>query len=252
MTPTRGKHSRPAIRGRHRRPGAPQRALTATAAVATTTAAVGAVTVIAATGHHAVSPGAAVVLSPASLTAVQVPDLHSDPHAVTRISRVGVSRGDTLSGIAGEYCGNPGDYTGIAQASRISDPNYIYPGETLTLSCRDVQLPQVRDAAYSAPVRHSPAADEITGSGTYSFDGLENLWESAGGPAWAAWDAATIAECESGGRADAYNASGATGVWQILGSVVPGNLDDPYVNAENAVSKFRASGDTFAQWVCTA
>jgi hypothetical protein len=79
---------------------------------------------------------------------------------------------------------------------------------------------------------------------------MESLWESAGGPSWAAAHAATIAECESGGNPDAYNPSGATGIWQILGSVVGGNLDNPYDNALNAVAKFKASGDTFAQWVC--
>jgi hypothetical protein len=49
---------------------------------------------------------------------------------------------------------------------------------------------------------------------------------------------------------NAYNPSGATGLWQILGSVVPGSLYNAYVNALNAVAKFRASGQTFAQWVC--
>jgi hypothetical protein len=76
------------------------------------------------------------------------------------------------------------------------------------------------------------------------------LWESAGGPSSAAPQAAQIAECESGGNPQAYNPSGATGLWQILGQVVPGNLDDPFVNALNAVFKFHESGDTFAQWVC--
>lgn len=100
--------------------------------------------------------------------------------------------------------------------------------------------------AYGAP---APAA-ALARAGTYSYTGLESLWESAGGPAWAAPKAAEIGTCESGGNPQAYNSSGATGVWQILGSVVPGNLNDPYVNALNAVAKFRASGDTFAQWVC--
>lgn len=86
--------------------------------------------------------------------------------------------------------------------------------------------------------------------GTYSYQGLEDLWIAAGGPAWAAAHAAEIAMCESGGNPGAYNPSGATGLWQILGSVVPGNLYNPYVNALNAVSKFRASGENFSQWVC--
>lgn len=87
-------------------------------------------------------------------------------------------------------------------------------------------------------------------SGHYSFAGLEALWISAGGPRWAAPAAARVAECESGGNVHAYNPSGATGLFQILGQVIPGNLYNPYINALNAVAKFKASGDSWAQWVC--
>lgn len=73
---------------------------------------------------------------------------------------------------------------------------------------------------------------------------------AGGGPAWAEYQAAEVAECESGGQQYAHNPSGADGHWQILGQVVPGDIYNPMVNAENAVSKFEASGDTFAQWVC--
>lgn len=97
--------------------------------------------------------------------------------------------------------------------------------------------------------RHAYRA-AVASAGTYSYAGLEQLWQSAGGPAYAAPQAARIAECESGGRPSAYNPSGATGLWQILGQVVGGNLYDPYTNALNAVAKYRASGNTFAQWVC--
>ncbi len=104
-------------------------------------------------------------------------------------------------------------------------------------------------AAAQAPA--APAAPAVPPSaGSYSFAALESLWVSAGGPGWAASQAASIALCESNGNPRAYNPSGASGLWQILGQVVPGDLFDPLVNAENAVSKFRASGDTFAQWVC--
>jgi hypothetical protein len=133
-------------------------------------------------------------------------------------------------------------------------------GDGMDAPC-SVIFPQHRAAA---PVRHSyyrstyhstyhssyRAAPGYSSAGTYSYAGLESLWISAGGPSWAASHAAEIAECESGGRTNAYNPSGATGLWQILGSVVAGNLDNAYTNALNAVSKFRASGDTFAQWVC--
>jgi hypothetical protein len=87
-------------------------------------------------------------------------------------------------------------------------------------------------------------------AGHYSYGGLEQLWIAAGGPSWAASAAAAVAECESGGNVYAHNPSGATGLFQILGAVRPGNLYDPMVNAENAVAKFEASGNTWSQWVC--
>jgi hypothetical protein len=108
--------------------------------------------------------------------------------------------------------------------------------------------------ALDTAVKHdnAPHYGYTPAGGDLSFAGLENLWVSAGGPSWAAWSAATIAECESGGRQYAENPSGASGYWQILGSVVPGNVFNPMTNAENAVMKFRDDGDTFAAWVCQA
>jgi hypothetical protein len=76
------------------------------------------------------------------------------------------------------------------------------------------------------------------------------LWLEAGGPAWAEGAAESVAACESGDNTGAMNPDGAAGLWQILGQVVPGNLFDGLVNARNAVAKFSASGDTWAQWTC--
>jgi hypothetical protein len=76
------------------------------------------------------------------------------------------------------------------------------------------------------------------------------LWLEAGGPASAEVAAENVAACESGDNTGAENPDGASGLWQILGQVVPGNLFDGLVNARNAVAKFTASGDTWAQWTC--
>jgi hypothetical protein len=76
------------------------------------------------------------------------------------------------------------------------------------------------------------------------------LWLEAGGPAWAETAAENVAACESGDNTQALNPDGAAGLWQILGQVVGGNLFDGLVNARNAVAKFTASGDTWAQWTC--
>lgn len=53
---------------------------------------------------------------------------------------------------------------------------------------------------------------------------------------------ASIASAESGYDTNAKNPSGATGLWQILGALAPGDLTDAYVNAHNAVLKYKTQG----------
>jgi Transglycosylase SLT domain len=87
---------------------------------------------------------------------------------------------------------------------------------------------------------------------TYSFSQLEQLWLNAGGSPTFKVLMAAVAEIESGGRSDALNPSGATGIWQIEWplhkGIVPAAtsqqaLYDPQVNAEAAV---KLSGNAFA------
>jgi hypothetical protein len=87
-------------------------------------------------------------------------------------------------------------------------------------------------------------------SGQLTASQVEMVWVCAGGPAWAESAAVRVTVCESSMNTHAYNPSGATGLFQIKGSVVPGDLYDAHVNALNAVSKFEASGNTWAQWTC--
>lgn len=78
--------------------------------------------------------------------------------------------------------------------------------------------------------------------GTLSYGQLEGLWDQAGGPNAMAPLMAAIAEAESSGELNAYNPSGASGPWQILGQIVPGNIFNGLVNARNAVAKWRSQG----------
>lgn len=81
--------------------------------------------------------------------------------------------------------------------------------------------------------------------GDYSFSQLEQLWTSAGGPSAIAPVMAAIALAESSGNSNAYNASGASGLWQILGAVNPADqnsLFNPQVNAHEAVLKYNSQG----------
>jgi hypothetical protein len=86
------------------------------------------------------------------------------------------------------------------------------------------------------------------GSGQlFTYAQLEGLWINAGGSKALAPTMAAIAMAESGGCSTAYNASGATGLWQILGAVNPAdqaNLTDPSVNAKEAVLKYQSQGLT--------
>ena len=46
-----------------------------------------------------------------------------------------VMEGDTLFTIAERECGDGNKFTEIAAANNISDPNFIKPGQELTISC---------------------------------------------------------------------------------------------------------------------
>ena len=115
----------------------------------------------------------------------------------------------------------------------------------------DAATIRIIDAAVARVVAAALRAAQTFGGGLgrAGLRWLENLWMSAGGPGGGtAHVAAAIALAESGGSPIAYNASGASGLWQILGQVVPGNIFNPFINAENAVKKYRDAGG-FSPWV---
>lgn len=84
----------------------------------------------------------------------------------------------------------------------------------------------------------------------YNYAQLEELWDNAGGNPSLAPVMAAIAMAESSGNSQAYNASGASGLWQILGAVNPADQDqlfNPIVNAKEAVLKYQSQG--LGAWV---
>lgn len=151
----------------------------------------------------------------------------------------------------------PAAVSGKTYGVSYGDPNYCGDGDGDGWDVACPAAPAASAVPVQAPVQSVPApavqpVANVTGvsGGTLTVAGLEALWDSVGGPPADAAAAAAVAECESGGQQYAHNPSGASGYWQILGEVVPGNVYDPVINAENAVAKFKASGDTWAQWVC--
>ncbi len=234
-------------RGRHSRPS-----MTARVFAAGTTAASG----IAVTGAIAASAHTGTV--PVVLAAYQSPPgMYSVTRDVTQkaVTRwYTVASGDYLSGIAARKCDNPSDWTGIYQKNQKeigSNPGLIYQGQKLALDCVTAAQPTPPPVQPSPPpVTPPPAGFDPSGQLTAAQVG--ELWVNAGGPAWAEGEAEETADCESGDNTDAYNPSGASGLFQILGQVTDfgGSLFDADVNAANAVAKFEASGDSWAQWVC--
>lgn len=249
-------------RGRHRRPGL----VSKTVATGTTVASGAAISGVAVISSHGTALASDIPQVPQHVQeykAEAVQAVRAVPRTYT------VRSGDYLSKIAKAHCATASDWTGIYERNKNvigPNPDLIEVGQRLVLDCHVVQV------YYKPPVQHTtstPAPPSYHGSGgsgaavttvstgyydptntVLSASQIETLWVDAGGPSWAEYQAYLITQCESGGNRFAYNPSGATGLWQILGSVVPGNLDDAWVNAENAVSKFKASGDSWAQWVC--
>ena len=102
-------------------------------------------------------------------------------------------------------------------------------------------------------------AAQAASSGTLGFAQIEGYWVAAGGPSSQAATAAAITGAESGYKpgiiqaGQPYSTTG-WGLWQIT----PGNsvsqfgqdyqLLDPWNNAEAAVAKYKAAGNSFKPW----
>lgn len=225
------------------------------------------------TAHAAVhaTTGPAQVPEHDPVLAAKVQHVASDGPKAVRVvkestgSTYTVRPGDYLSKIAGEKCGNPADYTGIAQASGVKNPNLIYPDQVLKLACQVVTAAFTQPAApvhhYSsdgdedrdgsasdyrssyqapAPVHHHYRATVTEASGTVSTAGMSAFQ-------------ACVIQRESGGRADAVNpTSGAGGLYQFLPSTwaalgYSGLPEDAPVSVQNeAFAKEYAAGGTSA------
>lgn len=127
--------------------------------------------------------------------------------SVSARKTITIASGDTLSGIAQRFCGNPADWTGIWDQNRaeIPDPNRVYPGQVVRFTCE--QLAQLasydQPAPDPAPAYQVPAA--VTGYGNVS-------------PAsYSGFEACVIAR-ESGGNAQVMNSTGHYGLYQFSAS----------------------------------
>lgn len=152
--------------------------------------AAGAIAIMAVPAHAAAAPSPHPVAD--DITAKIVV---AQPEIVT------VKAGDYLSKIAAQDCGDQKFWTGILAANKkISNPDLIYPGEKLTLSCKTAPLPRaVVTASAMIPQRHH----------YYSAPAVTSTYHGSG----------SMRQCiisrESGGNAGIWNASGHWGLYQF-------------------------------------
>jgi LysM repeat protein len=163
--------------------------------------------------------------------------------------RYTVRSGDSLSLISERYYGSAAHWQWIYEANRskISNPNDIYVGESLTIPYRAPST----TSSYT-PKHAKPKATVLTSStslsGNLSCSGLEKLWEQAGGSSGEAFMAAEIAMAESGGRQYAYSPTNDYGYWQINGVHGPAQATfNPLGNARAAIA-ISGNGSDWYPW----
>jgi hypothetical protein len=109
----------------------------------------------------------------------------------------------------------------------------VEPGELVSVANRN---------ATAALMGVNSAIPRFQTGGVFNTQEMSDLWRSKGGGASIADTMGVIGLVESGGKPWVRNPSGASGLWQILGQLVPGNLFNPGVNALNAIAKYKADG----------
>ena len=161
--------------------------------------------------------------------------------------------GDTLSGIAQHFYGNPADWPSLyhVNASAVADPNLIYVGQKLQVP----NDPPANAASYTpkhartATLSSSATSSSSTAlSGTLGCSGLEALWEAAGGSHAEAFMAAEIAMAESGGQQYAVSPTNDYGYWQINGSHGPALATFNPIGNANAAIAISNDGSNWGPW----
>ncbi len=216
------KHRRPRKfrrTGRHTTPSQVEKMAEAAGKAAPAMAIAG--VLVTASPAHAASSAALHVTTVSEQVHTDALTRHMQPSARTYT----VQPGDTLSGIAQRFYGNPADWTWIYDdnLSVIQNPNDIYPGEVL----------KIPDAAPSGTATVLTSADSL--SGTLDCPQLEDLWQAAGGSQTEAFTAAEIAMAESSGEQFATGLVGERGYWQINPDHGSLSTYDPLGNAKAAV-----------------
>jgi len=235
MSRRSGEHAKTTAgyEARHAKPGAPGPAAllgTAAKAVPVTLAAgaAGSALVLSGTasaatvpaglaGGSLVSSGAADVAAMKTAHIVLTRAHHAVHHAGHRSAYTVVS-GDTLSRISARFCGTSSDYLSLAGASGITNPNLIYPGQTIKLKCHAAPL-QLTVASNGGAHRSATSHADDRAPGRHALPGRHTAPGGNVSTAGLGGFEACVISRESGGNPRAVNpSSGAGGLYQFLPS----------------------------------
>ncbi len=201
--------------------------------------------------------------------------LQDDPHvlqvSVARLPAVRrtalpawvtVQSGDTLSALAGRYCGNPDGYLALAYNNGVADPDLIYAGQVFKIACQAAaeaiasRYSPLKSSPPSPPVhyvsrqsdaddapapvyRHSSGAVVTSVSGTYA--GSNSMQQC-------------IIARESGGNSQVVNATGHYGLYQFSASTWaahggnPADFGHASVAEQNQVYAQTVHDDGYSDW----
>jgi LysM repeat protein len=187
--------------------------------------------------------------------AATVQVIQLDTHLAARTYTI--QAGDTLSGIAQRFYGQPVAWPWLYWVNRaeITDPGLISPGQVLDIPANPpgsftahrapAGAPKYRPRHAAAPAAApSPPPAPARQGGIFSYAALEQLWVAEGGnPADEAF-AACIAEHESGGNPGAISPTSDYGLWQEHND--PAALD-PVVSVKTAV-QMSSDGTDWSAW----
>ena len=229
-----------------------------------------------ASGTGAAAEVAASAAQQSAATLRTVAKQHTVARAPAHDTYYKVRSGDTLAKIAGTYYHKASDWQWLyhENAKRISDPDLIYPGQSLfvpadppahyTLPASVYKPRHAKPAVHeSARVSHSdPVTTQSAStsrssgssgrgstslSGRLGCSGLEQLWDDAGGNPADAVTAASVAMAESGGNQYALSPTNDYGYWQINASNGALATFNAYGNARSAII-LSNNGTNWSAW----
>ena len=237
--------------GRHARPS---KAASLAAGTAPAAIAAGALFVAPAAHAQVITPQRTdPVTTVTTPDAIYKPVIHQTVARAVALSFITVHPGNSLSSLAGFWCHNPADWSGIAGANRsqVKNPNVIYPDEKLVLDCRT-------DSTVRLPVVHSVVNVSTTSESVPVYHHHHHNYSSPSSIGGTYHGSGGMQQCiisrESGGNSQVMNSSGHYGLYQFSASTWAGHggssadFGHASVAEQNQVYYNTVAADGYSDW----